>query len=286
MIVWRLTIGTLVILGAGCARAPEARTYQLNGQVLAVKLETREVLVKHGDIPGFMPAMTMPYTVKDPALLKERVPGELITATLTVEESIGYLSAIARTGSAPIPDDARTTIPPATGVHVLRAGDPAPATILSDQDDQPVSLTRFSGFATAVTFIYTRCPLPQFCPLLDRRFADVQKAAAADAALAGRVRLLSVSFDPQFDRAAVLRAHAATVKADPGVWTFATAEEAVVDRFAAEFGVNVIREQDGTITHNLRTAVIDPNGHIAAVLDSNAWTAADLVRELKATLAR
>jgi protein SCO1/2 len=136
-----------------------------------------------------------------------------------------------------------------------------------------------------VTFIYTRCPLPQFCPLLDRRFAEVQSLVAADASLRGRVRLLSISFDPKFDRTEVLRGHAAKLKADPAVWTFATAEEAIVDRLAAEFGINVIREKDGTITHNLRTAVLTPTGSVAALLDNNAWTAEDLVRELRAALA-
>jgi protein SCO1/2 len=79
----------------------------------------------------------------------------------------------------------------------------------------------------------------------------------------------------------VLKAHAGTLGADPAVWRFATAEEAIVDRLAARFGINVIREQNGTITHNLRTAVIDRSGKVTAMLDNNAWTAADLVRELK-----
>jgi protein SCO1 len=276
----------LLLLGAACAREPEARTYELKGQILVVKPETREVLVKHEDIPGFMPAMTMPYVVKDVALLNERVAGDLITATLVVEPTLAHLTRITKTGSAPIPDDARTTIPAAAGIELLRAGDQAPDTTLTDQDGKPISLKDLAGSAAAITFIYTRCPLPQYCPLMDRRFAEAQDLAAADPALAGKVRLLSVSFDPKFDRAAVLRQHAQTLKANPAVWSFATAEEEVVDRFAARFGVNVIREADSTITHNLRTAVIDRSGRVTALLDSNAWTAADLIGELKAALAR
>lgn len=284
--VWRLVTVGLVILGAGCGRQPEVRTYELKGQVLAVKPETREILVKHDDIPGFMPAMTMAYTVQDAALIRERAAGDLITATLTVEPNLAHLSAITRTGSAPIPEGARTTIPAAAGIALLQPGDAVPETTLVDQDEKPIALNDFAGAAAAITFIYTRCPLPQYCPLMDRRFADVQALAAKDAALAGRVRLLSVSFDPKFDRAAVLRAHAGTLAADPSVWRFATADEPVVDRLAARFGVNVIREPDGTITHNLRTAVIDPAGRVTAILDHNAWTAEDLVRELKAALVR
>ena len=286
MIVSRLATVGLVILGAACGRAPESRTYQLKGQVFAVKPETKEVLVKHEDIPGFMPAMTMPYVVKDAALLKDRAPGDLITATLVVEPNLAYLSAISRTGSAPLPDDARTTIPPAAGIELLKPGDAVPDAALVDQDGRTLTMQDLAGSAAAITFIYTRCPLPQFCPVMDRRFAGVQAAAATDPALKDKIKLLSISFDPQFDRAAVLKAHAATLGADPATWRFATADADVVDRFAARFGVNVVREKDGTITHNLRTAVIDRHGRVTAILDHNAWTSEDLGRELKAALAR
>ncbi len=269
---------------AGCTREPEARRYQLQGQVLAVRPETSEILVKHEDIQGFMPAMTMPYRVKDAGLLKDRVPGDLITATLQVAPELAWLSAITKTGSAPIPEDANTKIPAAAGVHLLKPGDTVPDTTLVDQDDQPLALSAWRGSAVVVTFIYTRCPLPQFCPLMDRRFAEIQSLAGADPALRGKVRLLSISFDPANDRAAVLRAHGAKAGADPTVWRFATAEEVIVDRMAATFGVNVIREQDGTVTHNLRTMVIGPEGRIVAIHDSNAWSASSLVDELKAAV--
>jgi len=285
MINFRMLILGLTIAVTSCSRAPETHAYPLTGQILVVKHETNEVLVKHQDIPGFMPAMTMPYVVKDPAILKDRVAGDLITATLNVTPDGAYLTAITKTGSAPLPVDARTTIPVATNVHILAAGDQVPDTKLTDQDGAPLALTDFKGSAVAVSFIYTRCPLPQFCPLIDRRFAEAQKLVAADPLLAGKVRLVSISFDPAFDRSEILRAHAKKVSADPKVWRFATAEEAIVDRLAAQFGVNVIREKDGTITHNLRTAVIDPSGHVVSVVDSNAWTADELVRSFRNALA-
>ncbi len=118
---------------------------------------------------------------------------------------------------------------------------------------------------------------------MDARFAEIQKAAAADPALAGRVQLLSVSFDPAVDTPAVLAAHAARVGAGRA-WRFATAPEAVVDRFAAEFGVNVIREADTTITHNLRTVVVGPDGRVAAAYSGNDWTAQALMADLRRAL--
>jgi len=287
MINCRWMVAGLMLLAAACRSDvdTETRFYELKGQVLVVKPETSQLLVKHGDIQGFMPAMTMAYTVKDPALLKERAAGDLITATLVVGKDVAYLEKITKTGTAPLPEDAPAAIPVATNVHLLAAGDRVPETTLTDQDGKPIALTDFSGSASALTFIYTRCPLPQFCPLMDRRFAEVQKLAAADPVLKGKIRLLSVSFDPKNDRAAVLLSHARTLGADPNVWRFATADEAIVDRFAAEFGVNVIREKDGTITHNLRTAVIDPTGHVSSIVDNNAWTADELIQALKNALA-
>jgi protein SCO1/2 len=274
---------TVAVAGLAACGGDTTKTYQLTGQILVVKPGTNSVLVKHEDIPGFMPAMTMPYTVKDLGLLEGRVAGDLITATLKVADDGAFLSAIKKTGSAPLPEDARTTIPAATNVHLLKKGDAVPDTPLTDQG-QAHRLTDYKGSALAVTFVYTRCPLPQFCPLMDRRFGEVQKLAAADAALAGKVRLLSISFDPKFDGDAALKAHAAKAGADPKVWRYVTGEEETVDRLAAEFGINVIRERDGTITHNLRTAIVDPSGKVFAILDNNAWTADDLARGLKEAL--
>lgn len=278
-----IIVSAAIALSAACSSQPPVPTYQLTGQILVVKPETSELLVKHEDIKGFMPAMTMPYTVKDAALLKDKTAGDLITATLNVAPEGPFLSAIVKTGTAPLPEDARPDIPPAANVHLLKTGDPVPATALVDQG-RSITMAGFKGSALAVTFIYTRCPLANFCPLLDRRFAEVQRLAAADPALAGKIRLLSISFDPANDRDAALKAHAEKLGADPDVWRFATAEQAVVDRLAAEFAVNVIREKDGTITHNLRTAIVDPSGRIVSILDNNSWEATELVSGLKHAL--
>ena len=167
-----------------------------------------------------------------------------------------------------------------------KPGDAVPDTKLIDQDGTPIALTDFKGSALAVTFIYTRCPLPQFCPLIDRRFAEVQKMAAADPALAGKVRLLSVSFDPEFDRAEVLRAHAAKLGADPAVWRFATADEAIVDRLAA--AVRRQRDSREGRHHHPQPAHRGRSIRPAAspsILDNNAWTADELVAGLTDALA-
>ena len=142
---------------------------------------------------------------------------------------------------------------------------------------------QWRGQAIAVTFIYTRCPLPNFCPLMDRHFKSVQEVVRGDDSLRGRVRLLSVSFDPAHDRPAVLAAHARQLGADPGIWSFLTGEREAIDRFASGFGVSIVREDaaPADITHNLGTAVIDPEGRLSAVLRGNEWTPQDLVAALR-----
>ena len=273
----------LLVLAAACAgtAGPAAVRYPLTGELLAVQLDTGQVLVKHEAVPGYMDAMTMPFQVADRTSIRDRRPGDLITATLVVSAERSHLEDVEWTGRAPL--DAAPARPMAEGLPLLAPGDPAPETPLASHRGGAVSLADWRGTAVVVTFIYTQCPLPDFCPLLDRRFAAIQDAAAADPALRGRVRLLSVSFDPDADTPEVLAAHAARVGA-LGDWHFATATREAVDRFAASFGVTVIRETDRTITHNLRTAVVGPDGRVAVLRSGNDWTADDVLADLRQAL--
>jgi protein SCO1/2 len=275
----------LALLLQGCSSPPVApRQYELHGQILAIRAEQNEVLIKHGDIKGFMPGMTMPFKVRDASLLEGRAPGDLVTASLLVAETEAWISSLVKTGEAPLAETA--AIPAASFVTPLTPGDLAPDTELIDQTGAPFSLADWRGSAVAVTFIYVRCPLPQFCPLLDRRFAEVQRLIAADATVRDHARLLSVSFDPDADTPARLQAHAEKLRADPATWRFATAPRDIVDRFAATFGVSVIREADSTITHNMRTVVIGPDRRVVSVHEGSDWTAVQIADDLRRALLR
>ncbi|MEI6245360.1 MAG: SCO family protein, partial [Acidobacteriota bacterium] len=129
-------------------------------------------------------------------------------------------------------------------------------------------------------------PLPTYCPLMDKNFASIQKQMAADPALTGKVRLVSVSFDPANDTAAVLKAHAMKLGADPSVWTFLTADTVTIDRFAAKFGVSVAREgtAPGEITHNLRTTLLDADGKIIRIYTGGEWTVDGALADLRAAV--
>lgn len=260
-----------------CSRA---REYELRGQVVAVDRAAAKVTIKHEDIRGFMPAMTMPFDVRDRQLLDDRQPGELVTATLVVEDAGAYLSAIRHTGTAPL-----TETPPPAPVDVVQPGEPAPDATFTDQAARSRRFSEWRGQAVAVTFVYTRCPLPDFCPLMDRNFLDVQRVIADDPSLRGRAHLVSVSFDPAYDTPAVLAAHAARVSADPAHWTLLTGERAEIDRFTSRFGVSAVQGTAGAeIVHNLRTAVVDAQGRVVTFLSGNEWTPGDLLAHLRSAL--
>jgi protein SCO1/2 len=268
-----------ISLSAACSRG---REYELRGQILAVDAARREITIKHEDVKGFMPGMTMPFKVRDASLLKGRAPGELVRATLVVEDSEGYLRAIERTGHAPLTEPP----PPRPPADALAAGDEVPDAAFIDEAGAPRTLSEWRGRTLAITFVYTRCPFPDFCPLMDRQFAQVQQIVSEDAGLRGRVHLLSISFDPGFDTPAVIATHAKKVGADPATWSYMTGEEAAITSFAARFGVSIMREgsDPASVVHNLRTAVVDADGRLVKVISGMQWAPSELVGELRSAV--
>jgi protein SCO1/2 len=280
----RLTVMILAALAgmAACSPTPPSKQYEVNGQILAIKPETQEVLIKHSDIVGFMPGMTMPFKVKDAAVLEGKQAGDLVKATLVVSDLDAHISAMTRTGSAPLDDPPPLDVTVTEGA-VLQPGDIVPDQLLVDQDGKPRPISSLRGHRVALTFIYLRCPLPDFCPLMDRHFAAVQKTITSTPQLAD-VQLVSVTFDPKHDTSAELKRHAQALGADPQVWSFMTATEDEIAKLTRRFGVFVERDpqNESNITHSLRTAVLDPEGRLVKVHSGTDWTPAQLVADLKA----
>jgi protein SCO1/2 len=268
-------------LTSACLKQP--REVELRGVVVSVDLPKREITIQHGDIPRFMPAMTMPFKVHDGRLLEGRQPGDLVRGTLVVDDANAYLRTLERTGSeaAPARPAAAHTELAVPGAVV------SDARFLDDRGDTR-RLSSWRGQALAVSFIYTRCPLPNFCPLLERHFKAVQTVVLDDRDLRGRVRLLTVSFDPAHDQPAVLAARAKQMEADPAVWSYLTGERDEIGKFAAVFGVSIVPPAGETqeIVHNLRTAVIDPEGRLTAILRGSEWAPAELIAELRKAIDR
>ncbi len=278
------TLLVLIASTSGCRRAEPPKRYPLTGQVLAVDPARKELTIKHEDIPNLMPAMTMAYPVATPELLQGRTPGELITGVLEVGASSARLVEIVHVGSAPLPASATAG---GMAAGVLDVGDQVPDTAFIDQSNHRRSLSEWKGGPVVLTFIYTRCPLPNFCPLMDQNFATLQRRLADDTALRGRVKLLTLTFDPEHDTPDVLAAHARTLKANPAVWTFLTGDTVTIERFAGKLGIGVLRDpQDPSqITHNLRTFLLGADGRIEKIYSGNDWTPGTVLADLRDAVA-
>jgi protein SCO1/2 len=277
-LAWPLALA-LAAAGGACGHKSTAKRYPLQGQVLSVDVGRQEITISHGDVPGLMPAMTMAYPVASAKLLDGRTAGELVAATLEVDDAMGRIVEIAHTGSAPLPP--ANQIAMASGV--LGIGDAVPDAAFIDQANRRRAMSEWKGTLTVLTFTYTRCPLPNFCPLMDQNFATLQRRLADDTMLRGHVKLVTVSFDPDHDTPDVLAGHARKLHVDPAVWTLLTGDHATVDRFTGTFGVGVMRDSANTteLVHNLRTVLIGADGRIAKIYVGNEWTPGTVLTDLR-----
>jgi protein SCO1 len=280
-------LAALVVLAATLAgvaacgdSGPPPREFEIVGQIQAVAPERGEVTIKHQDIKGFMPGMTMAFKA-DPAVIEGKRAGDLVTGTLVVGEVQAHISKLMVTGHQAL--EAAPALP-ADGSAIIQPGDLVKDAALVDQDGKARRLSEWRGHRVALTFVYTRCPLPQFCPLMNQHFRTVQARLATTPALAD-VRLVTVTLDPGFDTPQVLKPYAAGAGADPARWTFLTGELGEAAGFMAQFGI--IAEPNPSnaadITHNLRTAIIGADGRLTSVHTGNRWTPDELVAELTAT---
>jgi protein SCO1 len=253
--------------------------YSIRGEVVALALRQRQVTLRHEEVPGLMPAMTMPFRIGPAASLPRLGPGDRIEARLRVTGSDSWLEALRVTAPAAA---ARSAAEPAA-YRPTRRGEAVPAVGLRNQDGQPVTVGGPGDRPQVITFIYTRCPLPDYCPRMIQRFAKLQ-AGLREAGLQGRVRLYSVTLDPQYDTPRILRAHARRAGADLRHWQFITGAPKDVARLAAALG-EVYAPDRGLINHNLVTAVIDRSGRLRRTLPGNEWPAAELLAATREAIA-
>jgi protein SCO1/2 len=270
----------------GSSAAETPREYSVRGVVRRVEPERRSVVVKHEEIPGFMPAMTMPFDVKEPKELNGLKPGDQISFRMLVTTNDGWIDRIQVVGSD---TNAVATPPPVritSSVPLLEAGSLLPDYTLTNELGRVIRLSEFRGQVLAFTFIFTRCPYPDFCPRMTDLFARAQKHLAGEPDAPKNVRFLSISFDPEHDTPELLRVYAERHNYDPSRWTLATGAwdqlEPLTGHFGLLFGRDVPPEK---MEHNLRTVVVRPSGKIQAILPSNEWQSEDLIREIRAAAA-
>lgn len=275
-------IVAVCVLIASCSASKSAAgdRYDFKGKVLAVDRSKGEVKVEHEEVKGFMAAMTMDFPLRDADALNTVAPGDDIQATLVVAEDGSYWlenPAITKT----IPGAAATTPAAADGPSEPQLGAEIPDVKLVNQDGRALSTRQFKGRALAVTFVYTRCPMADQCPLLSTNFAELNGALASDAELAKKAHLLSVTLDPDYDKPEVLKSYGSTYAGGKfDTWDFATGDPPDVRRFAEFFGL-AYKADGGQVIHSLRTAVVTPEGRLFKLYRGNEWKPAEVLNDLK-----
>ena len=280
-----LMSAVLICVGfaAGCQSAPE-KHYPIQGEVISADPAKKLLTVKHGDIPGLMPAMTMTYQVAEPKQIETLQPGDKITADLVVSESKGRLEKIVQVSKG----DGKTS--PGTTQRIPAKDDPVPDFALVNQDGKFIHFGDYRGKVLLVTFIYTRCPLPDFCPRMNENFRAVQKLLQNTPGATERAEFLSISFDPEHDTAAVLKHYASLYKkSEPGEkpfdWQFAAPSVKDLSELAQFFGL-VYRPEQAQIVHSLSTTVIGPDGKVEKWYSDNEWTPADAAQAMAEAIHR
>lgn len=253
--------------------------FEVVGVVMAAA-QGRQVSIAHDDIPGFMPAMTMPFTMGTGVDAGALRPGDRVRFALRVDQTASEAHSLTVIGRDEAVAAARTERRAAPSSR-LRRGDVVPAFTLRDQAGQDVTTADLEGHVTLVTFIFTRCPLPEFCPLMVTRFKEVQAELLKDTDLGTRTRLLSVTLDPTFDTPQVLHAYGTAMQADFARWRFATGTPESIEAFAKAFAVYA--ERSGvSLDHTLATALIGPDGRVLEIWRGNGWKTSDVLEALRA----
>jgi protein SCO1 len=270
-----------LLTGTGCGSSAP-KHYALRGYVLD-KDEQSRVTVSHEEISGLMPAMTMPYQVKDPAAFKNVWPGDRITADLVVDaKKKDWLERVVVTDSS-----GRDSLPSVTADE-LEAGTAIPDVRLINQEGKTIHLSDFKGKAVLLTFIYTRCPFPDFCPLLSHEFAALDRELKKTPGDYARTHLVSISLDPAFDKPPVLRKYGLVYVQDPAGfkhWDFVATSPEDLKALAAAFNLTYF-EKDNQITHGLRTVLLGTDGTVQEVWSGNAWRKQEIVDSMREAAAQ
>jgi protein SCO1/2 len=269
----------LAVLSRAEPGEPTTQTFSARGIVQETKPDTSQVVIQHEAIAGYMDAMTMPFKVKDPASLTELQRGDQVTFQLQVTTDESWVDHFQKIGVVSLPET--KTAPAETSAH--RPDKSLLDYKFTNELGEAVSFNDFRGQALAITFFYTRCPLPDFCPRLSKNFQAASQKLEAMTSGPTNWHFISVSFEPQFDTPQMLKSYGVGYGYNPAHWSFFTGPQDKIAELARGAGVKYETE-GGTINHNFRTLIIDPKGHLQMVFPVSGDISDQIVSEiLKAT---
>lgn len=276
----RLFLLALVLGPVAFAGEPE-RVFTVRGIIRGELRADGTLRIAHQAIPDYMPAMTMPFTVApearaDAAALR---PGDGVEFKFAVGEETSRAYDFVRIGGAKGPAS-QAEQPEAPPARRLKEGATVPDFSLTDQQGRPFTAADLRGRRTVLTFIFTRCPVPEFCPLMSKKFRALQQQLTESPPAGASVQQLSITIDPEFDTPPILRAYAESYGADPQRWRFATGTPAQISALTKAFAVHT-EKNAGTLDHTLATALIDPDGRIEKIWRGNGWSVDEVLTALR-----
>src|ERR1022692_4718389 len=257
-----------------------AQTFAAKGVVKELKADGRTAVIKHAAISNYMDSMTMPFEAKEPKELAGLQPGDEISFRLQVTETESWIDRISKIGTVAREANQNTAARPVATVQTVPSRHSLLDYKFTNELGQAVSLGEFRGQALAITFFFTRCPMPDFCPRLSKNFQEASRTLSASGEGSTNWHFLSITFDPAFDTPSVLKAYAERYQYDPRHWSFLTGPEDKISELARLSGVKADPD-NGLINHNFRTLIIDSTNHLQKVFPIGGDLSEAIVSEMR-----
>ena len=275
----------LALLSCGRSTNSDERAdhYDTRGVVRGFSPDRSTIEIQHENIPDFMPSMTMPFVTRDPKQIADLRTGDAISFRMAVTKKDFWIENVKkiRREDVNVAEPKRTSPVSADRDTRLTEGDKIQPFSLTNQNGERISLDTFHGNSLVLTFVFTRCPVPNFCPRMSNNFGELQETIKSSTGTLANARLLSVTLDPAYDTPKVLSDYAGFHHADSKIWSFATGDEKEIDSLTRAFSV-YRQNEGGTISHGLATALINKEGKIDKIWRGNAWTPAEIIKEIQA----
>ena len=265
-----------VILLCYCTK--EHKTYNVNGVVISINESERSIIVDHDSIPGFMMPMVMPFNLKYIEAVKGINPNDSINFKFKITEDYSYAYDFVVVGkrSKEIDED---DFWDDDEYKKKEIGEEISNITLINLDGNPVELDQYRDKYVFVSFIFTRCPVPNMCPavvikngVLARRFKEADK-----------IKFIMISFDYVYDTPEILTSRYNDAISNFPNWTVWSSVGKISDLYtlSSEIGCEYWGIEKNNIGHNLRSALIGPGRKLLNTWEGDDWLASSVGKEIE-----
>ena len=268
-----ISLISIIILILGCSS--RNKSYPVRGTIIEVRQETNEFLIHHDEIPGFMMAMTMPFQLGDSTDINRYHIGDSLKFRLEMGEKRAIASNFQLLGKGTLPetddmwDDDYTP---------LEIGEIFTDVTFLDLDSNAVRLSDSDGKFRLISYIFTRCPMPNMCPAvvvknqyLAKVFNDVPE-----------IEFILLSFDYIYDTPSILKSnYGSLVESNSNLKAYSSFGY-INDMFTlgGQSLVSFWGIEENDIGHSLRSVLIDPERRLLKAFEGTDWRPEAAEREI------